>query len=193
MENHANAKGINMTQNEIIEVAKQAGFQTGFINYMSGLGGYPFVKVIGTGEVLPNLERFAKLVAAKAIKELESQEPVALPCCGYTDASAVKWNPFNGVMQCHNCGQNYTTSQRTEPPAWFPAVENILNEYGLQAIDFVADFKAAMKDAEQSQRTWVGLTVEEIKTICVENGWDSSWQSMRFAYAIEAKLKEKNT
>jgi len=43
------------------------------------------------------------------------------------------------------------------------------------------------------QRTWVGLTDEEIKTICVENGWDSSWQSMRFARAIEAKLKEKNT
>jgi len=43
----------------------------------------------------------------------ESQEPVALPCCGYTDASAVKWNPLNGVVQCHNCGQNYTTSQRT--------------------------------------------------------------------------------
>ena len=43
------------------------------------------------------------------------------------------------------------------------------------------------------QRTWVGLTEEEIKTICVENGWDSSWQSMRFAHAIEAKLKELNT
>jgi hypothetical protein len=42
------------------------------------------------------------------------------------------------------------------------------------------------------QRTWVGLTDEEIKTICVENGWDSSWQSMRFAHAIEAKLKQKN-
>jgi hypothetical protein len=39
------------------------------------------------------------------------QEPVALPCCGYTDASAVKWNPFNGVVQCHNCGQTYA------PPA----------------------------------------------------------------------------
>jgi len=58
-----------MTQDEIIEVAKQAGFQTGFINYMSGLGGYPFVKVIGTGEVLPNLERFAKLVTAKALAQ----------------------------------------------------------------------------------------------------------------------------
>jgi hypothetical protein len=42
------------------------------------------------------------------------------------------------------------------------------------------------------KREWVGLTDEEIKTICSENGWDSSWQSMRFAKAIEAKLKEKN-
>jgi len=43
------------------------------------------------------------------------------------------------------------------------------------------------------KREWVGLTDEDIKTICLENGWDSSWQSMRFAQAIEAKLKEKNT
>jgi len=41
------------------------------------------------------------------------QELVDLPCCGYTDASAVKWNPLNGVVQCHNCGQTYTTPQRT--------------------------------------------------------------------------------
>jgi hypothetical protein len=46
------------------------------------------------------------------------QEPVELPCCGYTDASAVKWNPFNRVCQCHNCGQTYkppAQPQRTEP------------------------------------------------------------------------------
>ena len=54
-------------------------------------------------------------VGKHAIAELESQEPVALPCCGYTDASAVKWNPFNGIVQCHNCGQTYTAPpQRTE-------------------------------------------------------------------------------
>jgi len=41
------------------------------------------------------------------------QEPVELPCCGYTDASAIKWNSFNGVVQCHNCGQTYTPPQRT--------------------------------------------------------------------------------
>ena len=44
-----------------------------------------------------------------------------------------------------------------------------------------------------SQRTWQGLTDEEIKTICSENGWDSSWQSLRFAQAIEAKFREKNS
>ena len=74
-------------------------------------------------------------------------EPVALPCCGYTDASAVKWNPLNGVVQCHNCGWNY------------------------------------------SQRTWVGLTDDEIDT------WNIvGHESLReFVRAIEAKLKEKNT
>jgi hypothetical protein len=56
----------------------------------------------------------AVAVINQAIAELESQEPVALPCCGYTNASAVKWNPLNGVVQCHNCGQTYThPPQRT--------------------------------------------------------------------------------
>ena len=47
------------------------------------------------------------------IKE-DKTEPVAMPCCGYTDASAIKWNPFNGVVQCHNCGQTYTHPPRCE-------------------------------------------------------------------------------
>jgi transcription elongation factor Elf1 len=42
------------------------------------------------------------------------QEPVALPCCGYADASAVKWNPHNQVVQCHNCGQVYETPPQQE-------------------------------------------------------------------------------
>ena len=57
-------------------------------------------------------------------------------------------------------------------------------EMGLEAIAYYT---------HPPQRTWVGLTDEEIKTICLENGWDSSWQSLCFAQAIEAKLKERNT
>jgi hypothetical protein len=61
-----------------------------------------------------------------------------------------------------------------------PALQQILHEITVRLTKL------------ETQRTWAGLTDEEIKTICVENGWDSSWQSMRFARAIEAKLKEKN-
>ncbi len=92
----------------------------------------------------------------QAIARLESQEPVTLPCCGYRDASAVKWNPLNDVVQCHNCGQTYA------PP----------------------------------QRTWQGLTDEEVETY-----WD--WEDfqtgagcltiLKMVRDIEAKLKEKNT
>ena len=55
----------------------------------------------------------ARQPAITAIKEALAQpehEPVALPCCGYADASAIKWNPHNQVVQCHNCGQGYTAT-----------------------------------------------------------------------------------
>jgi len=85
----------------------------------------------------------------QAIAELESQEPI-----GYAVSTFDFDNSIIYKVHYEHTVPLYThPPQRTEPPAWFPAVENILNEYGLQAIDFVADFKAAMKDAEQSQRT----------------------------------------
>jgi len=80
------------------------------------------------------------LTAINALAQ-PAQEPVCPECKA-------------GVLyECVACSSNNYPPRRTEPPDWFPAVENILKEYGLQAIDFVADFKAAMKDAEQSERT----------------------------------------
>ncbi len=40
----------------------------------------------------------------------------------------------------------------------------------------------------EAQRTWVGLTVEEIAACCME----STTTQLSFYNAIEAKLKEKN-
>jgi hypothetical protein len=96
-----------------------------------------------------------KLIAEQAIKELESQEPVALPCCGYRDAGAVKWNPLNDVVQCHNCGQTSTPLQRT----------------------------------------WQGLTDEEIQKVIAEVSQipPIDFTTTTYARAIEAKVKEKNT
>ena len=36
-----------------------------------------------------------------------------LPCCGYMDAAAIKWNEFNHAVQCHNCGHTYTQTPNT--------------------------------------------------------------------------------
>ncbi len=67
---------------------------------------------------------------------------------------------------------------------------NAMDQIRLEQID---ELDKAIKERKQPKRQWVGLTDEEIKIICVENKWDSSWQSMRFGHAIECKLKEKNS
>ena len=55
--------------------------------------------------------------AKRAMAADKLQEPVSFPCCGYTDA--IKWNQFNGVVQCHMCGQVYTVAQPAQKPvAW---------------------------------------------------------------------------
>jgi hypothetical protein len=113
----------------------------------------------------------------QAIAELESQEPVAW-----------ELGVVNGVVTRRPVARPQRTEQ--EPVAYLcePDANGL---FGLPTPD--KGCKDCFPVYLHSQRTWVGLTDEEIKTICLENGWDSSWQSMRFAHAIEAKLKKKNT
>ena len=75
--------------------------------------------------------------------------------------------------------------QQAEPPPEWPLVKNILDEYGLDAISFVAEFKAA-------QRTCVGLTDEEISEIRLKT-FDAVATNYEVYRAIEAALKEKNS
>ena len=77
------------------------------------------------------------------------------------------------------------SEQQAETPPEWPLVKNILDEYGLQAISFVADWKAA-------QRPWVDLTPEEVLDLFdINNVYGSKW--VEFARTVEAKLKKKNT
>jgi hypothetical protein len=73
--------------------------------------------------------------------------------------------------------------QQAEPPPEWPLIKNILDEYGLDAIAFVAEWKAA-------QRPWQGLTEEEVKHLYPYGR--SVWGRETFE-AIEKALKEKNT
>ena len=48
-------------------------------------------------------------------------------------------------------------------------------------------------DCKLAQRTWVGLTDEEVQTLRYKIDSTAHWTYDEFARAIEAKLKEKNT
>ena len=55
----------------------------------------------------------------------------------------------------------------------------------------------AVWDGEQMvhaprKREWVGLTDEEINSVCYKRDWTAPWTNTTFARAIEAKLREKN-
>jgi hypothetical protein len=110
-----------MTQDEIIKMARQAGFKSRVDEFYSEFC---------DGVYFDDLEAFAKLVAAKAIAELESQEPVIDKSAATRIATSLGWSP---------------------------------------------------------QRTWIGLTDEDI----------AMWRP-RFKFSealireVEAKLKEKN-
>ena len=140
-----------MTQDEIIEMASEAA-----------KGGEQIVVF-----TLVELETFAKLVAAKAIKELEGQEPVAYLCEPDEDGLFGLPTPDRG---CKDCFPVYRHPQRTE--------QEPMIAFNAEVIGYVAP-----------QRTWVGLTVEEIAACCME----STTTQLSFYNAIEAKLKEKNT
>ena len=80
---------------------------------------------------------------------------------------------------------HFATPPAAEPPAEWPLIKNILAEYGLDAIAFVAEWKAA-------QRPWVGLDVEDLAQIDTDEFWQVG-NHMAIAMAVEARLKDKNT
>lgn len=164
-----------MTQNEIIEIASQV-----------------YGESIWHESALLRLESFVKLVAAKAIAELESQERNFCPRCGKRTADLTV---IHTCTPPQNIEQDLSEQGRKKSAILGNNIEEMVNN----GLPFLTALDTALKVYDhhtprlhQPQRTWVGLTDEEIKTICLENGWDSSWQSLRFAQAIEAKLKERN-
>ena len=75
--------------------------------------------------------------------------------------------------------------QQAEPPPEWPLIKNILDEYGLQAIDFVAEWKAA-------QRRWQGLREEDWEHIDNKKGTSLDTFAQGAVWAAD-QLKEKNT
>ena len=88
--------------------------------------------------------------------------------------------------------QAIAEAKKQEPVAWWiPKAE----QFCLPSSDGTRPFAKAWNPlyTTPQQRTWVGLTDEELKPICDENYIMLGAYAVDFIRAIEAKLKEKNT
>ena len=126
-------------------------------------------------------------------KEQPAQEPVSFPCCGYTDANAIKWNQFNSAVQCHMCGQVYTVAQPAqEPVAW----QWLGSAHFRKKIPKNADITAWNPlYTAPPKREWVGLTDDETMLLANQTSgqnWGNESHIQRLRKTIENKLKEKN-
>jgi hypothetical protein len=74
--------------------------------------------------------------------------------------------------------------QQAEPPPEWPLIKNILDEYGLDAISFVAEFKAA-------QRPWVDLTDGDWEWVADKKETSLDTFAHGAAWAAD-QLKERN-
>jgi hypothetical protein len=134
-----------MTQDEIIEMARESGME------LYGLGK-------DRARFVYHLVAFTNLVAAKEREALvqPEQEPVAW--------RAPKWSNLHGKYGYRDFDDPVTDINGKPSPYNEPLYTH-------------------------PQRTWVGLTVEEIAACCRE----STTTQLSFYNVIEAKLKELNT
>ena len=123
----------------------------------------------------------------KAIKELESQEPVAVVD---GDAHNIKVRLLIGGINLEPDTKLYTHSpQRTEPE---PVVEMKALADNDSAYAYADGWNACVrkfKDTHSPQRTWIGLTHQQTKNCMQALDGKDAYVLCR---AIEATLKEQN-
>jgi hypothetical protein len=92
------------------------------------------------------------------------------------------------LYECVACSSNnYPPKPEQEPVCWVMPDGKTVDKWGRQ---FYGSTVGEPLYTAPQQRPWVGLTAEEIHDT---DGYKETREMYRFAHAIEAKLKEKNT
>ena len=117
-------------------------------------------------------------LAMHQVSEFAQAQEQAEPTCPSCKAAV--------LYECVACSSNnYPPQQKAEPPPEWPLIKNILAEYGLDAISFVAEWKAA-------QRPWVDLTDGDWEWVADKKETSLDTFAHGAAWAAD-QLKEKNT
>jgi hypothetical protein len=129
-------------------------------------------------------------------RALDALGPTPPECCGcqvewQIAITAIKEALANEALDkmaenARELGLDYEPAQ--EPVAWakFSAKGNIIDLLSEPDDDYTPLYTTP------SQRTWVGLTEEEILSISADCAATHQHTDIHFARAIEAKLKDKN-
>jgi hypothetical protein len=84
-------------------------------------------------------------------------------CKNLAQPAQEQWNEDEWRRNNWRCGHGWLRGEQCEscnapqPPSEWAGIKAILDEYGLQAIDFVADFKAALAQPAQEPVAWIDI------------------------------------
>jgi hypothetical protein len=175
-----------MTKDELIKIATQAGFWNGL-----GVDG------------LDELSHFAKLVAEKAIKETLAQPEQELVACVYKATTKKGDTAHFGEYSAAKAWAGWGTVEQVPLKTLTLIQKSIQPCSTCEALARTVMLDQTYHDTTPPQRTWVGLTEEEVDEIYtsvqeeVNKHWDKGGTTMMFPFtlykAIEHTLKERNT
>lgn len=93
------------------------------------------------------------------------------PCCGYDctrEVNPIVFNPYNKVVQCHNCGQVYEAAKPSEHPS--PDLK-VLEEVR-EALEFYAEQNNVTDDVLQTNvKEWNQYCEESEPPFYIEMGY----------------------
>jgi hypothetical protein len=109
------------------------------------------------------------------------------------------YDPTNGMVSTDKDSPLFTplgqvwplyTNQEQEPVAWFSTLPD--GKLSIKIVGKPMDGNWEPLYTTPPQRTWIGLTEDEILSISADCASSHQHTDIHFARAIEAKLKEKN-
>jgi hypothetical protein len=115
--------------------------------------------------------------------DCEPQEEVEDGWCNW-----VCPKPQGYLMQCCDCELIHEVDYRVvRYESEDSEVYEVVDDPNLQA-----QMRLRRRDDLSPKREWVGLTDQEINSVCYKRDWTAAWTNTTFARAIEQALKEKN-
>jgi hypothetical protein len=103
--------------------------------------------------------------------------------------TAPQWEPFDDLMGVLTQIDNMTSGLTTPQPC--PTCESLARAVMMDQT--AHDTHNAAPAPEERKRQWVGLTNKEIEFLCYADGALRQRTATEMAFAVESKLREKNT